>query len=280
MRKSYISIIVSAMLYFAMFLFAGCSNTSNDVITITDIEYYSDMQMEADRIEVKFDNSTGNYFKFTIDNKNDITDIMNIVLNDKLNNLGNEAIAPTDNTSFTVYQGEKAYSIALNGVMANGNHYAFSSIDLQSKITDLAIAQGAYDTEVGVIYQVMDLNDIESVEEEKITVDDNTALLNLLNSDYVDCEYFYLLDSENLAECYYTAGIIKNDLASYQYEATVKTGKGKLVVMRHIFRIYNSTSYYITRPSLIEINLGNTTAYTEFAFGLWHNVYLTIWHVS
>lgn len=282
MRKSFISMTVSALLCFALSLFAGCSDTPKNVTTITDIEYYSDMHAEADRIKVKFDNNTGKYFKFTIENENDIDYIMNIVLNDKLNNLGNQQPAPANNTSLTVYQDEKAYGVSLNGIAANGNHYAFTSTDLQSKITDLAIAQGAYDTEVGVIYQVIDLYTLKDSEERKITVDDDIALLNFLNTDYADCEYFFLHDSQNSAERYHTAGITESDLALYQYKATVKTGKGKAIAMRHIYQNYQSTSYYITCPSYCEINLGETASstFTEFAFGLWHNYYLTLWYVS
>lgn len=280
MRKSFISITISAMLCFILFLFAGCSNTAKEVSTITDIELYSDMKSEAEKIEVKFDNNSGKYFEFTIENKNEIADIMNIVINDKLNNLGKGAVAPGNNTSFTIYQGEKAYGVSLRGVEANGNRYGFSSTELQSKITDLAIAQGAYDTEVGVIYKVIDLQDSESVEEEKITVADKTAILALLENSYSDCEYFYLYDSRDLAEQYYSSSITENELAAYQYKDTVTTGKDELLLMYHIYQNYNETTYYITSPSKGEYVDNGNTMNIDLAFGLWHNYYLNIYVVS
>lgn len=277
MRKVFISVL--ATLFFALLLFSGCTRTEKIITAITDIGYYADMRAEADRIEVKLDNHTGKPFNFVIENKNDIDYIMNIVLNVKLKNLGSGNIAPQDNTSFVIYQGEKVYGVSLSGVTVNGRHYAFSSTELQLKIHDLAIAQGAYDTAAGVIYKIIDSADIEDADEQKITVPDSAALLSLLHSHYAGCEYFYLLDDENSSERYYTSGITVNELAAYQYKAAVKTGEGKSIVMRHIFRNYNSTSYYITQPSLSEINYGAAATCREFAFGLWHNYYLTLWYV-
>lgn len=259
------------LLCIMLFTIAGCSD-ANSIEYITDLERFSDMQQTADSIDVKFDNHTGKPFKFTIEDENDIAEIMNIVLSDKLKNLGKE-LPPGDNTFITIHQEEKAYSLSVRINDEKDTYYAFSD-KLQNKIIDLAIARGAYDTQVGVIYKVIELQDIESVKEEKITVADNTALLDLLNSDYYNCEYFYLFDSENSSERYYTTGIAENELAQYQYKCQITLGENRLLVMWHIYQNFNAESYYLTSPSMSTSNIDKS--YMEFAFGLWHNYYLTI----
>lgn len=262
------------LLISCMLALAGCSNP---IKHITDMERFADMRETADSIDVEFDNHTGKPFKFTIEDENDIAEIMNIVLTEELANTGKDLPPVGDNTFITIHQGDKSYSLSVRYNNEKDNYYGFS-FDLQSKIIELATAQGAYDTEVGVIYKVINLQDIESVKEEKIVVADKTAMLTLLKNSYADCEYFYLFDSENIAEQYYTSGITEYELAAYQYRDTVIAGKEKLVLMWHIYQNVKATSYYITSPSMSEINWDK--AYTEFAFGLWHNYYLTITYVS
>ena len=279
MRKSVITIILSAILYIVLFVFAGCSDTANSINAIKDIELYSDMQAGGDKIDVDFDNGKKYGYRFSIEDKSDINEIVNLVLTAKLTNVGNDTPAPMGNTSLTIRQGANSYGISLNGITIDNNCYVLSTNGkLREIITAIATEKGAYDSEVGVIYKVIDIDNIESVNEEKLTVNDNTELLNLLNSDYTDCEYFLLIDSESSAERYYTTSITENELAANQCEAHAKTGKGKLVVMWHIFQNYNSMSYYLTSPSLTEINFGN--ACQDFAFGLWHNYYLTVYFVT
>ncbi|MCI9407230.1 MAG: hypothetical protein HFK06_02615 [Clostridia bacterium] len=271
-KKLLISLLLLCIMLFAI---AGCSDT-NSIEHITDMERFSDMQQTTDSIDVKFDNHTGKPFNFTIEAENDIAKIMNIVLSDKLKNLGKE-FPPGDNTYITIHQEKKAYSLSVRINNEKDTYYAFSD-KLQNKIIELAIAQGAYDTQVGVIYKVIDLQEIESVKEEKITVDDNTTLLSLLNSDYYNCEYFYLIDSENWAERYYTTGITENELAKFQYKSQITLGENRLLVMWHIYQNYNAESYYLTSPSMSTTNIDKS--FMEFAFGLWHNYYLTITIVS
>ena len=56
MRKSVITIILSAILCIVLFVFAGCYDTANSINAIKDIELYSDMQAGGDQIDVDFDN--------------------------------------------------------------------------------------------------------------------------------------------------------------------------------------------------------------------------------
>lgn len=276
MSKTIISTVLTALICLSLFAVAGCSDGIS-IIYITDIKDFSDIQSNTDKIEIDFDNHTGKPFKFTIDDKVTINQIMDIVLHDKLTNIGKE-FPPGDNTFMTVYQGENAYRLSVRVNGANGNYYAFSS-DLQSKIIDLAIAQGAYDTEVGIIYKIIDMKDIESVKEEKITVADKIQMLTLLENNYKDYKYFYLYDSSDIAEPYYS-GITENHLASYQYEDTVLMGENKLLLIYHIYQNYNTISYYITSPSFGEYIDNGNKMYMEFAFGLWHNYYLKVNLVS
>lgn len=255
----------------------GCSDAKT-IVHITDMERYADMQESADSIDVEFDNHTGKPFKFTVEDENDIAEIMNIVLTEELNNLGKE-FPFGDNTSITIHQGEKSYSLSVQINSEKDIYYGFS-FDLLSKIIELAVARGAYDTEVGVIYKVIDLQDIESVGGEKTSVADKIAMLALLENSYGDYEYFYLYDSFDLAEQYYTSGITEHNSAAYRYDDAVIMGKGKLLLMYHIYQNNNAESYYITSPSIGEyVDNGNTT-YIELAFGLYHYAYLNIRVVS
>lgn len=275
-KKLFIPLLLLCIALFAM---VGCSNTKS-VEYITDIAGYENMQLGGDKIEVNFENGKKYGFNFTITDKTVINEIVDFVLNTQLTNSGNSPVEPGNNTSFAVYQGDKVYGIALNGVMSNNNRYVFSKNDLRYKFREIAEAKGAFDTEVGVIYKVIDLQDIESIEEEKITVADKTAMLALLENRYTDYEYFYLFDSKDLAEWHYSSGITENELAAYQYKDTVTMGKNKLLVMYHIYQNYNAKSYYITSPSLGEYVDNGNSAYIELAFGLWHNYYLNIYTVS
>lgn len=278
MRKSIISILIAAVLCCAVFALAGCADKSDNIKTITDISFYSDMQAGGDKIDVHFENGTRYGFDFTIKDKTEIEEVVNSVLTTNLTNVGKEPVAPGDNTYFTVYQGTKAYGIALSGVEEGGNRYAFSERDLRDKISHFAEAAGAFDTEVGVIYKVIDLSDIESIKEEKITVTDKAALLNLIESNYGDCSYLFVYDSESLAEPY-SLGLTENGKEANSYTDTLTAGKGKLLVMYHIYQAYNS--YYVTSPSMSEINLGNSDkSYMEFDFGLWHHYDLKITVIS
>ncbi len=271
-------LLIPLLLCIALFAMVGCSNK---VEHITDITGYENMQPGGDKIEVNFENGKQYGFIFTIEDKTDIDEIVNMVLNTRLTNLGkNSPDVPGDNTHFTVYQCDNVYKIALSGVRSKDYRYAFSNDDLREKIRDVAVAKGAFDREVGVIYKVIDLQDIESVEEEKINVADKTAILALLENDYGDCEYFYLYDSEDyLAETYFTSGITEKELAENQYKCTITLGESKLLVMRHIYQNYNAESYYLTSPSMSTIT-NIDKSYTEFDFGHWNKYYLNITYVS
>ena len=261
-----------------MFGFSACSNTKA-IVHITDMERFADMKESADSIDVEFDNHTGKPFKFTVEDENDISEIMNIVLTEELANMGNNLPPVGDNTWIIIHQGEKSYRLSVRHNSEKDIYYGYS-FDLQSKVIEFATARGAYDTEVGVIYKVINLQDTESVGGEKTSVADKVAMLALLENSYGDCEYFYLFDSFDLAEQYYTSGITEHESAAYRYDDTVIMGKGKFLLMYHIFQNYNAESYYITSPSLGEYVDNGNTMYMELTFGLHHYAYLNIRVVS
>lgn len=138
---------LTAMLCFGMFAFVGCAAASDAIKTITDIAGYADMQAGGDRIDVQFENGTQYGFRFQIEEKTDLDEIVNLVLTTGLTNLGNVPIAPGDNTCFTIYQSTKTYVIPLGGIRVNGDLYVFSSSDLRDKINAIAEAKGAFAAE-------------------------------------------------------------------------------------------------------------------------------------
>lgn len=142
--KSKKLLIPLALFFVAVFAVAVCLKIQSFKY-ITDIEGFADMQSGGDKIEVNFENGTQFGFNFTIEDKEDIEDIVNTVLTTRLTNLGkNSPDAPGDNTNFTVYQGDNAYRIALSGVWSNDNRYAFSTNDLRDKINTIATEAGAF----------------------------------------------------------------------------------------------------------------------------------------
>ncbi len=147
MRKSYISILLAIIACFLTFAFVGCSKTTDNtdnIETITDIEFYADMQAGGDKIVVDYRNGRKDELNFTIEDKEDIDEIVNLILTSHLTNVGISPVAPGDDTDLTVYQGTKAYGLALSGVISNNNdRYTFSEINaLREKINVVAREKG------------------------------------------------------------------------------------------------------------------------------------------
>lgn len=89
MKKTVIEFLLSAITCIVLFAFAGCTDKANQIKSIIDIEYYADMQSGGDKIGVSFENGKKNGFQFTIEDKSNIDEIVNLVLTAKLTNLGN-----------------------------------------------------------------------------------------------------------------------------------------------------------------------------------------------
>ncbi|MBQ7913856.1 MAG: hypothetical protein IJ308_09025, partial [Clostridia bacterium] len=108
-----------------------------EVKTITDIERYADMKQEADKIEVEFDNNTGVPVLFTIEDQNEIQEIMQLIFDAELVDRGKE-MYDGDNTNIAIIQGDKEYRMSVRMNKENDRYYAFATDDLQVKIRTLA----------------------------------------------------------------------------------------------------------------------------------------------
>lgn len=135
---------VFAVLSSCILLFSsvGCSD---EISSITDVEWYSDMRKQTDKIDVDFDNDTQEIFKFSITDEEEIGEIMEIIFSDTLLDLGKQLKPPGNNTYITIYQGEKAYILSVLYIEVGDKLYAFSTRALSNKIYALASAQGAFD---------------------------------------------------------------------------------------------------------------------------------------
>ena len=124
----------------SMFALASCSKS---ISNITDIARYSDMQKVAERIDVKFDNNSGQPFFFSITKENEITEIMELLFSETLINLKSD-YPYGDNTYLTIVQNEKNYTLSVRVNKENKNYYAFKTSALQTKINAIARERGAY----------------------------------------------------------------------------------------------------------------------------------------
>ena len=112
---------------------------------ITDFTKFYDMTRETDKIEVPFDNNSGEPFYFTIEDKEDIDEIMDIIFSASFEKM-REEVNGGSHTSIKILQGENVYSM---GVMRNyegKTGYTFTSTVLQDKIIELAREAGAFDS--------------------------------------------------------------------------------------------------------------------------------------
>ncbi len=101
---------------------------------IKDISKYEGLTQEVDKIEVRYDNDTGSYVGFIIDDKNELNEIMSIILNTKL-----EKSEPWNgnNTVLIIYKGLKTYSMNVVHVGTKNQWYEFETYELTDKITKI-----------------------------------------------------------------------------------------------------------------------------------------------
>ena len=112
--------------------------------TVTDFSKFSNMTRETSKIEVTFDNNTGAPFYFTIEDQEDIDEIMNIIFTDTFENMGEE-VNDGNHSSIKIIQGEKTYDMSLSANKEGKYYYAFSTADLYDKIMELAREAGAFE---------------------------------------------------------------------------------------------------------------------------------------
>ena len=112
--------------------------------TITDFSKFSNMTRETSKIEVTFDNNTGAPFYFTIEDQENIDEIMNIIFTDTFENMGEE-VNDGNHSSIKIIQGERIYDMSLSANKEGKYYYSFSTTDLYDKIIELAREAGAFD---------------------------------------------------------------------------------------------------------------------------------------
>ncbi len=126
----------------------SCVSESNEnkkeVNTITDFSKFSDMTKDdTDKIEVTFDNHSGSPFYFTIEDKEDIDEIMNIIFSSSFDKCGE--MNDGSHTSIKIIQGEKEYKMHISHNKEGESYYSFSTSDLFLKINELGEAAGAFE---------------------------------------------------------------------------------------------------------------------------------------
>ena len=112
--------------------------------TVTDFSKFSNMTRETSKIEVTFDNNTGAPFYFTIEDQENIDEIMNIIFTDTFENMGEE-VNDGNHSSIKIIQGERIYDMSLSANKEGKYYYSFSTTDLYDKIIELARKAGAFE---------------------------------------------------------------------------------------------------------------------------------------
>lgn len=120
----------------------GCATKIN---TITDFSKLAGMTKNGtDKIEVTFDNNTGTPFYFTVEDKDDIDEIMDIIFSASFEKMRQE-VNGGSHTSIKIIQGENMYSMGVMRIYEGKNGYTFVSTKLQDKIIELAREAGAFE---------------------------------------------------------------------------------------------------------------------------------------
>ena len=141
-------LIATVLAFVCVLCLVACVGENNenqkDVKTITDFSKFSDMTKEGpDKIEVTFDNHSGSPFYFTIEDKEDIDDIMNIIFSSSFEKCGE--MNDGSHTSLKIIQGEKEYKMHISTNKEGESYYSFSTADLLFKINELGEDAGAFE---------------------------------------------------------------------------------------------------------------------------------------
>ncbi len=180
--KKIIAILAVIVLLFS---FVGCGK---QITKITNFERFSTMSKGADKIEVEFDNNTGVPFYFTITDRSEIDAIMDIVFSSAVEDAGKEPMAG-DNTSFTIFQGEKEYRMSFRVNKEGSKYYNFVTADLQDKIRELATNAGAYNSTTDSSIVNIDAKDVKEIyvstlpesDAYKRTISNESEIVNIIN---------------------------------------------------------------------------------------------------
>ena len=123
---------------------SGNNENEKEVNTITDFSKFADMTKDGtDKIEVTFDNHSGYPFYFTVEDKEDIDEVMNIIFSSSFDRCSETNDG--SHTSIKIIQGEKEYSMHISTNKEGEHYYSFSTSDLFLKINELGKAAGAFE---------------------------------------------------------------------------------------------------------------------------------------
>lgn len=131
--KTVISKIVILVLIFCIIVVFVAYK--NNISYITDIDKYSGLTQEVDKIEVSYDINENYSLDFTIDDPSELNEIMYLILNTKLNKI--DGYMDGSNTILYIYQGSNIYRINSRRVGYNNKTYLFETTLLYEKITNI-----------------------------------------------------------------------------------------------------------------------------------------------
>lgn len=139
------------LLIFALvcvFGLVGCSLDNyeyKEINTITDFSKFADMTRDGTvKIDVTFDNYSGYPFYFTIEDQEDIDEIMDIIFSSSFTKMESE-MNGGDHTSLKIIQGEKEYNLHSFMNKEGQYYYSFATTDLLTIIQELAQEVGAFE---------------------------------------------------------------------------------------------------------------------------------------
>lgn len=140
MKKNVITLVSITLACLFLVSLVGCSRR---VSKITDVKSFSDMHRQADKIDVQINIGLKEVFNFSITEKNEIEEVMQVLFSATLSNKIDPLFAATDYFPYiTIYQGEKTYSLCARYIEENGQPYYFLSSNLVDKLIELATARG------------------------------------------------------------------------------------------------------------------------------------------
>ena len=142
-NKVFYLLVLGVSIMCLIFSLSACEK-NKQIDCINDFSEYASMTREADRIEVTFDNNTGTPFYFTIEDKDDIDEIMEIIFSASFNKMEKE-VNGGDHTSMKIIQGENEYNLHAFMNKEGRYYYSFTTTELLSKIQELAKEAGAFD---------------------------------------------------------------------------------------------------------------------------------------
>ena len=107
----------------------------NQINYITDIDSYSNLTKNCDSIRVSYDINESTPYIFTINDKNELDDIMELILSTKLNS---GEVRDGNHTTLTIYY--ESFDVTINSSFVNYKNkvYYFENSNLYTKIQELS----------------------------------------------------------------------------------------------------------------------------------------------